>query len=213
MAIEESTRSKIEERDVDFTFVHVRIRKDLKKDLDNYAKRNSTSLTAVVNSLIEDLLYTKEEDEEEKVDQDDELLNLVVSSLMNLEQRMDFRLSMLSDQFNSLARTLMESQKLVTRRSEKIKQLRGEATKEEETADVLEIDYEKTIYDRVKRFIADQGKVIDLTTTLKHIELDPTLKNYLNNQVDNIPGWKEALITDAIEEAAYEIGYTMTEEE
>ena len=206
-SLEESTRNKIEEKDTDFTFIHVRIRKDLKKDLYQYARDNSTSLTAVVNSLIEDHLYKKDEEIDEE-DEEDEMLNLVVSSLLNLEQRMDFRLNMLQDMFNSLARTLIESQKLVATRSKKIRKLRGEdEDKEDDATDVLNIDYEKTIYERIKKFIADQGRVVELSSAIKHIELDPTLRHYLNNQLDNIPGWKESLITDAIEEAAMEIGF------
>ncbi|MCY3413299.1 MAG: hypothetical protein INQ03_16795 [Candidatus Heimdallarchaeota archaeon] len=210
----ESTRSKIEEKDTDYSFIHVRIRKDLKNELYKYAEENKSSLTAVVNKIVEDYVFKKEEViEEEEESEEDELLNLVVSSLLNLEQRMDFRLNMLQDMFNSLARTLIDSQKLQTTRSKKIAQLKGEEEKDDDTSDILDIDFEKTIYERVKKYIADQGRVMDLDLVTKHIELDPTLKNYLNNQLDNMPGWKEALITDAIEEAAFEIGFTLVSEE
>lgn len=212
MSQDQSIRNKIEEKDTDYTFVHIRVRKDLKKDLYKYARDNSTSLTAVVNSLVEDKLYKKDEEEEEQ-DDEDEMLNLVVSSLLNLEQRMDFRLNMLQDMFNSLARTLIESQKLATTRTKKVKKLRGDEDVEDDSSNILDIDFEKTIYERVRKFIADQQKVMDLSSVIKHIELDPTLRNYLNTAVDNISGWKEALITDAIDEAALEIGYTMDVED
>lgn len=212
MSSTESTRSKIEAKDTEFSFIHVRIRKDLKDELYKNAEENKTSLTAVVNQIIEDYIF-KQEEVEDEVDEEDEMLNLVVSSLMNLEQRMDFRLNMLQDMFNSLARTLIDSQKLGVTRSKKIAKLKGDEVEEDDTSDILDLDYESTIYERVKKFLADQGRVMELGVVIKHVELDSTLKNYLNNQLDNMPGWKEALITDAIEEAAFEIGFNMVPEE
>ncbi len=213
MSSSDSARTKIEAKDTEFSFIHVRIRKDLKDELYKRAEENKASLTSVVNQIVEEYLFKKEEEEAEEEDEEDEMLNLVVSSLLNLEQRMDFRLNMLQDMFNSLARTLIDSQKLGVARSKKISKLKGEDTEEEETADILDLDLESTIYDRVKKFIADQGRVMELSIVIKHIELDSTLKHYLNNQLDNMPGWKEMLITDAIEEAAYEIGFSMVPEE
>lgn len=205
-----ASKKLIDDED-NYTYIHVRIDQDTKTDLQDYAHTNSTSMTSVVTSLIEDMLYKKDDDDE---DDEDELLDLIVTSLMNLERRMEIRLATLQDTFNSLIGRLIDSQQSMS--SSKPSQLRkrgkGEDDGEQEGidfADVLEVDKEEEVYKRIRRFLQQQGTTVDLKTAIQQIEIDRTLKDWLEVQDKKAPGWKEALIADAIQEAAIELGYPM----
>ncbi len=204
------------EEEKSHAYIHIRVDRNLKDDLQSHARKENTSLTTIITSLVENLLYKKddEEDEEDK----DEFLDLVVSSLMNLERRMEIRLATLQDTFNSLIGRLIDSQS--TLRSVSTAQLRkkkkGEVSDDSEDreldlSDVLSVDKEEEIYARVKRYLQQQGKVIDSNTVLQQIENDRVLKEYLEDQDKQSVGLKLALITDAIQEAAYELGYPTLE--
>jgi hypothetical protein len=197
-------------------YIHIRVDRNLKDDLQAHARKENTSITTLITSLVEDLLYKRDDDEDEE--EDDELLDLVISSLMNLERRMEIRLATLHDTFNSLIGRLIDSQN--TLRSASSAQLRkkkkGEIldTDDDELvdlSDVLSVDKEEEIYARVKRYLQQQGKVIDANTVLQQIENDRVLKEYLAEQDRQSVGLKLALITDAIQEAAYELGYPTLE--
>lgn len=196
-------------------YIHIRVDRNLKDDLQAHTRKENTSITTVITSMIENLLYKKDEDEDG--DEEDELLDLIVTSLMNLERRMEIRLATLQDTFNSLIGRLIDSQNVL--RSSSSKQLRkkkkGEIVEDDEglvdLSDVLSVDKEEEIYARVKRFLQQQGKVIDANTVLQQIENDRVLKVYLEEQDRQSIGLKLALITDAIQEAAYELGYPTLE--
>lgn len=207
-----STRESLTKEKKDTAFIHVRVDQDLKDDLAKYAREEHTSITSVVTALCEDLLYKQVE--EDKLDEEEELLDLIVSSLMNLERRMEIRLATLQDTFNSLIGRLIDSQQLVspTKASRLMKRQKGETDDDEETdyfSDILDVDREDEIYKRVERFLSQQAKIVDLKTVIAQIEVDRKLKQYLEEQDRNVPGWKEALITDAIHEAAQNLGFPM----
>ncbi|MDH5401736.1 MAG: hypothetical protein OEZ01_02245 [Candidatus Heimdallarchaeota archaeon] len=214
MSSNTSDKKLIEEED-SHAFIHVRVDTDLKNDLIEHAKKENTSLTSLVTTLIEDFLYKKDESEEE--DEEDQLMDLIVNSLVNLERRMEIRLATLQDTFNSLIGRLIDTQQSMgsTKPSQLRKRRKGGASDGDEEdgkidlSDILEVDKEEEVYRRVKRLLQQQGKVVDLNTVIQQIEVDRTLKDYLDNQAKQAPGWKEALITDAIQEAAYELGFPM----
>lgn len=205
-----SITEKIEEGEKSHAYIHIRVDKNLKDDLQEHAKKENTSLTNIITALIEDLLYKRDVDEEEE--EEDELLEIVVSSLMNLERRMEIRLATLQDTFNSLIGRLIDSQNAMQamRPSQIRKRKKGDTDDDDDTidlSDVLSVDKEEQIYSRVKRYLQQQGKVVDSNTILMHIENDRSLKEYLDEQEQHSVGLKMALITDAIQEAAYELGY------
>lgn len=204
------------EEEKSHAYIHIRVDRNLKDDLQSYARKENTSLTTVITSLVEDLLYKRDDDDDDE--SEDEFFNLVVSSLMNLERRMEIRLATLQDTFNSLIGRLIDSQS--TLRSVSPSQLRkkkkGETSDDSEDdvldlSDVLSVDKEEEIYARVKRYLQQQGKVIDSNTVLQQIENDRVLKEYLEEQDRQSVGLKLAMITDAIQEAAYELGYPTLE--
>lgn len=208
-----SARKRLTEEDDSHAFLHIRVDADLKKDLIKYSRNENTSLTAVVTALIEDMLY--KQDEEDEKEEEDELLDLIVTSLMNLERRMEIRLATLQDQFNSLIGRLIDSQHAMQaiKPSQLRKRKSGEIDEDtDETgslSDILSVNKEEEIYKRVKRILEQQGTIVDLNTVIQQIEVDRSLKEYLDNQGKQSPGLKEALITDAIQEAAFELGYPM----
>jgi len=211
---EKSVGRKVAEDEDTYSYIHVRVDSDLKEDLAGYATKENTSLTAVVTSLIEDFLYKQDDEEDE--DEEDELLDLIVTSLMNLERRMEIRLATLQDTFNSLIGRLIDSQSSMKSisPSQLRKRRRGEAIDADEDgnldlSDILHVDKEEEIYKRVKRYLQQQGRVVPTSTVLQHIEVDRNLKEYLENQEKQNIGLKIALLTDAIQEAAYELGYPM----
>lgn len=200
-----------EKKEKDLSFIHVRVTSDLKRDLVEHTKKENSSITAVVTSLLENFLYKKDEDEEDE--EQDQILETIVNSLMNLERRMEIRLATLQDTFNSLIGRLIDSQQNITSfRSSQLHKRKGEANNEEaqlDLTDILDVDKEEEIYRRVKRFLQQQGKVIDANTVLQQLEVDRSIKNFLEEQEKSSPGWKIALVTDAIQEAAYDLGYPM----
>ena len=209
-----SAGRKLTEEEDTHAFLHIRVDGDLKKDLIDYSKSENTSITAVVTAIIEDLLY--KQDEEDEQEEADELLDLLVNSLMNLERRMEIRLATLQDTFNSLIGRLIDSQHTVQsiKPSQLRKRKKGEADDEVGTggidlADVLSVNKEEEIYKRVKRYLEQQGKIVDIEAVIQQIEVDRSLKEYLDDQARQSPGLREALITDAIQEAAYELRYPM----
>ena len=121
-----SASKKLIDDEDNYTYIHVRIDQDTKTDLQEYAHTNSTSMTSVVTSLLEDMLYKRDDDDE---DDEDELLDLIVTSLMNLERRMEIRLATLQDTFNSLIGRLIDSQQSIS--SSKPSQLRKRAKGDE----------------------------------------------------------------------------------
>jgi hypothetical protein len=209
-----SAGRKLTEEEDTHAFLHIRVDGDLKKDLVEYSKSENTSITAVVTALIENSLY--KQDEEEEKEEKDQVLDIVISSLMNLERRIEIRLATLQDTFNSLIGRLIDSQH--TMQSIKPSQIRkrkkGETEEDVDTggidlADVLSVNKEEEIYKRVKRYLEQQGKIVDLEAVIQQIEVDRSLKEYLDDQARQSPGLSKALITDAIQEAAYELGYPM----
>ncbi len=207
-----SAGRRLTEEDRDHAFLHVRVDADLKKDLVEYARNENTSLTSVVTALLEDMLY--KQDEEEEQEEEDELLDLIVTSLMNLERRMEIRLATLQDQFNSLIGRLIDSQHAMqaVKPSQLRKRRKGDEDIDDEVIElskVLSVNKEEEIYKRVKRYLEQQGKIVDLNTIIQQIEVDRSLKEYLDEQARQSPGLKVALITDAIQEAAFELGYPM----
>lgn len=198
-------------------YIHIRVDRNLKDDLQAHTRKENTSITTIITSMIENLLYKKDEDDEEE--DEDELLDLVVSSLMNLERRMEIRLATLQDTFNSLIGRLIDSQNVSrsTSSTQLRKKKKGEMASDADDdglvdlSDVLSVDKEEEIYARVKRYLQQQGKVIDANTVLQQIENDRVLKEYLEEQDRQSVGLKLALITDAIQEAAYELGYPTLE--
>ena len=212
----DSSIGKEVEDEKSHAYIHIRVDRNLKDDLQVYTRKENTSITTLLISLIEDLLYKK--DDEEGEDEQDVLLDLVVSSLMNLERRMEIRLATLQDTFNSLIGRLIDSQNVMrsSATSQLKKKKKGEVVDEDEEGlvdltDVLSVDKEEEIYARVKRYLQQQGKVIDATTVLQQIENDRVLKEYLAEQDKQSVGLKLALIADAIQEAAYELGYPTLE--
>ncbi|MHA2504710.1 MAG: hypothetical protein ACXAE3_17815, partial [Candidatus Kariarchaeaceae archaeon] len=196
-----STSKKLIDDEDNYTYIHVRIDQDTKTDLQAYAHKNSTSMTSVVTSLIEDLLYKRDDEEE---DDEDELLDLIVTSLMNLERRMEIRLATLQDTFNSLIGRLIDSQQQIgtSKPSQLRKRSKGdddETVEGVDFADVLEVDKEEEVYKRIRRFLQQQGTTVDLKTAVQQIEIDRSLKEWLEDQDKKAPGWKEALIADAIQ--------------
>ncbi len=215
---EDTTRGILAKKKSESTFIHIRVDKELKDDLFDYARSERTSVTALVVSLIEDMLYSKKEEEEEE--SEDEIYEVILNSLGNLERRMEIRLATLQDTFNSLIGRLIDSQQAMLKnqrfRVRKEKRSDDDEFEEEEEidfSDVLAIDKEEEIYKRVKRFLGQEGKIVDLKTIIAHIEIDRSLKRYLEEKSAKMPGWKEALITDAINEAAYELGFDVLEGE
>jgi len=209
----DSAGKQVTNEEDEYTYVHVRLDTATKKDLQDYANKLNTSMTSVVTSLIEDLLYKRDDDEDQ--DDEDELVDLMVTSLMNLERRMEIRLATLQDTFNSLIGRLIDTQQNMS--MAKPSQLRkrgggkgeGDEAASVDFADILEVDKEEEIYKRIKRFLQQQGTTVDLKTAIQQIEVDRTLKEWLDEQDKKAPGWKEALIADAIQEAAIELGYPM----
>lgn len=210
----ETSDSRMIDEEDSYTYVHVRVDTQTKQDLQDYANKLNTSMTSVVTSLIEDLLYKRDDDDDQ--DEEDELLDLIVTSLMNLERRMEIRLATLQDTFNSLIGRLIDTQQNMS--MSKPSQLRkrgggkseeGEEPKSVDFADVLEVDKEEEVYKRIKRFLQQQGTTVDLKTAIQQIEVDRSLKEWLDKQDQKAPGWKEAIIADAIQEAALELGYPM----
>ncbi|MFV2014449.1 MAG: hypothetical protein ACC656_03395, partial [Candidatus Heimdallarchaeota archaeon] len=127
-------------------------------------------------------------------------------------------LATLQDTFNSLIGRLIDSQNILRSASSTQfrKKKKGEVTDSDDDglvdlSDVLSVDKEEEIYARVKRFLQQQGKVIDANTVLQQIENDRILKEYLAEQDRQSVGLKLALITDAIQEAAYDLGYPTLE--
>jgi len=209
-------RKIIDDKDVgdDYTYVHVRLDTATKNDLQDYANKINGSMTSVVTSLIEDLLYKRDDDDDK--DEEDQLLDLIVTSLMNLERRMEIRLATLQDTFNSLIGRLIDTQQNMSMASPSQLRKRGSSKGESgdevpvvDFADVLEVDKEEEVYKRIKRFLQQQGTTVDLKTAIQQIEIDRSLKDWLDDQDKRAPGWKEALIADAIQEAAIELGYPM----
>lgn len=212
MASPNSPADKMMDDSDDYTYIHIRVDTETKKDLQEYASKLSTSMTSVVTALIQDLLYKK--DDEEELSEEDELLDLIVTSLMNLERRMEIRLATLQDTFNSLIGRLIDTQQSVSYAKPSEIRKRGKATTEEgspsvDLSDVLEVDKEAEIYKRIKRFLQQQGSTVDLQTAVQQIEVDRSLKDWLDEQDRKMPGWKQALIADAIQEAAVELGFPM----
>lgn len=206
----------IEEEGKSHAYIHIRVDRNLKDDLSDYAHKNNTSITTLVTSQLENLLYKKVDEEDEG--EEDEMLDMVINSLMNLERRMEIRLSTLQDTFNSLIGRLIDSQNTMTAisTSQFKKKKKGETGEDEDEpildlSDVLNVDKEEEIYNRIKRFLQQQGKVVDANTVLQHIENDKALKEYLADQEKQSIGLRLALITDAIQEAAYELGYPTLE--
>lgn len=203
----------IEDDEDDFSYVHVRLETSIKDDLQKYANKENTSMTAVVTALIQDLLYKQDEDED--LDEDDQLLDMIVTSLMNLERRMEIRLATLQDTFNSLIGRLIDAQQQIqySSPSQMRKKRKGDTDEAEsiplDLTDVLEVDKEEEIYKRVKRFLQQQGRIVELQSVIQQLEMDRMIKEYLDDQDKQSPGIKEALVTDAIQEAAYELGYPM----
>ncbi|MHA2252939.1 MAG: hypothetical protein ACXAD7_21430 [Candidatus Kariarchaeaceae archaeon] len=209
-----SAGKRLSEEDDAHAFLHVRVDADLKKDLVEYARGENTSLTAVVTALVEKMLYKQDEDEEQE--EEDELLDLIVTSLMNLERRMEIRLATLQDTFNSLIGRLIDSQHTMqamkpsqARKRRKGEVDEGDEDEEFDLSDVLSVNKEEEIYKRVKRYLEQQGKIVDMSAVIEQLEIDRTLKEYLDEQATQAPGLREALITDAIQEAAIELGYPM----
>jgi hypothetical protein len=203
----------IKDDEDDFSYVHVRLETSIKDDLQKYANKENTSMTAVVTALVQDLLYKQDEDEE--LDEEDQLLDMIVTSLMNLERRMEIRLATLQDTFNSLIGRLIDAQQQIqyTSPSQMRKKRKGDTDDAEniplDLTDVLEVDKEEEIYKRVKRFLQQQGRIVELQSVIQQLEMDRMIKEYLDDQDKQSPGIKEALVTDAIQEAAYELGYPM----
>ena len=46
-------------------YIHIRVDRNLKDDLQAHARKENTSITTIITALIENLLYKKDEDEDQ----------------------------------------------------------------------------------------------------------------------------------------------------
>ncbi len=196
-------------------FIHIRVDPEFKRDLLEKVEEEDTNLTAyVVNTLSADI-YKKEIEEE---DEEDLLREDILGALENLERRVEIRLSTLQDTFNSLIGKLiaLDTRKSSTRRGKSRKQ-QAFVEEDDELSDVLDKDEvlkirpEEMVYSRVKRFVETKGvaEVPDFQEIILHLETDAQIKEFFQRQEETFPGWKESMVTDAIEEAIEELGISL----
>lgn len=194
------------------SYIHVRVDPQFKEDLMKKVEEEKTNLTAFVVNTLSDVIYKTEEEEEDK---EEKLLDEILNSMENLERRIEIRLATLQDTFNSLIGRLIDFENKDRQRRKQ----RKEGDKASEAGDVLSLEKEnvlklepeKIIYARVKRYIENRGAANfpEFEEILAHLETDSRIKEYLDQQSANFPGWKESLVTDAIEEAIEELGISV----
>ena len=212
---EEDTQEKDEiiSKGKNNAYIHVRVDPHFKEDLLKKVEEQNTNLTAFVVNTLSEAVYKKEEEE---IDKDEKFLDEILDAMENLERRIEIRLSTLQDTFNSLIGRLIDFE---NRERKRKKRRRGSKDDDEdedirsalEKENVLKIEPEKIIYARVKRYIENRGSnnFPEYEEILAHLETDSRIKEYLDVQGADFPGWKESLITDAIEEAIEELGISV----
>lgn len=196
-------------------YIHVRVDPQFKKDLLKKVDEEETNVTAFVVNTLSDAIY---KEEEQQVDKEQKLLDEILDAMENLERRIEIRLSTLQDTFNSLIGRLIDFEN--RERSRRKKSSTKEDEKEQETValmekeSILKLEPEKLIYARVKRYIENKGahSIPPFEEILAHLETDSRIKKYLETQDQNFPGWKDSLVTDAIEEAIEELGLSISKQ-
>ncbi|RMG41344.1 MAG: hypothetical protein D6732_02585 [Methanobacteriota archaeon] len=194
------------------SYIHVRVDPQFKEDLMKKVEEEKTNLTAFVVNTLSDAIYKTDEEEEDK---EEKLLDEILNSMEKLERRIEIRLSTLQDTFNSLIGRLIDFENRDRQRRKRRKAGDGEKDNEDtislENENILKLEPEKIIYARVKRYIENRGAANfpEFEEILAHLETDSRIKEYLDQQSANFPGWKESLVTDAIEEAIEELGISV----
>lgn len=193
----------------DISYIHVRVPTYFKEDLEKRVDDDKTTITAFVTNTLEREIYKSDEEE---VDEKEELIDVILTAMENLERRIEIRLGALQDTFNSLIGRLIDFDKVArsgtTRRRSKSEDGEDDGgLLDIDSENILSMDPETTIYNRVKTYIESKGreKLPEFDEIVAHLETDKNIKKYLDDESKNFPGWKESLITDAIDEAIDEL--------
>lgn len=195
-------------REESTAYIHVRVNASFKEDLLKRIEEEETNLTSFVINSLETAMYEEEEEEE---DDEDYLLDEILTAMQNLERRIEIRLSTLQDTFNALIGKLIDFERVSASgghvRGEKFTKHKSRLS-QLESDNILQIDPESVIYQRVKRYIESKGinNFPSFNEITAHLETDGQIKEYLDAKSSAFPGWKETLIKDAIDEAVDELG-------
>ncbi len=201
-------------------FIHLRVDKKFKRDVEDYAKEHNTSVTAVVTRAIEQFIYEKESEKKKQ----ELVFEEITESLENLERRIELRMSLLQDNIQALMNTIISSDALVTRRprraKRKVRKIEPEELEEEyeeeyyeeefiPSAEEIMVTNERTIYEKVYDFMQNQGRIVTVDEVKAHLER--TCKKcieFLLKEEAKQQGMMQFYLVDAIQEAAMELGIT-----
>lgn len=200
------------------SYIHIRVDPDFKEAVVNAADEEDANMTEYVVAALQRAMnyipeeeaveLEEEEEDEEEEDKEERLLDEIISAMENLERRMEIRLATLQDTFNSLIGRLLDFEKAGQQVRKGKKESAEESAFDLDLDNVLQVDPEKLIYQRVKRYIEAQGaaRLPSFDEIMAHLETDAKIKEYLENQDKTFPGWRDTLVRDAIDEAIDELG-------